>query len=262
MKKGISYYYGYKVDKNERAKKIKQAGFDCVITNQDPRFDEQNGTMTEQVETFDKYGLEISSLHNQYKTEELPNFWLDNEIGEKLEKTLIHDILTAQKYKIKCVVVHMLGEYSEFGEKRLKRILKTCAETGVYLAVENIDEKRPFLDIFENIDDPYLRFCYDSCHNNCFDPEIDYLGKYGKKLVCLHLHDNSGFYDDHTLNRFGTIDWDKLAQKLATLDTSNLVLDYEMIMNKNKEKVTADEVLAETYKQAVELEKMIEKYKK
>ena len=261
MKKGISHFYGYNLDKDLRTGFIKEIGFDSVITNQDPRFNDSNGTIEEQIQIFKKYGIEISSLHNQYKQSELPNFWIDNPVGDKLEKTLKFDIDTAARYNIKCVVVHMEGEYSEFGEKRLLRILDYCREKNVALAVENIDCKRPFKDIFEKNDHPNLRFCYDSGHNNCFDPEIDYLEKYGDKLICLHLHDNNGLEDEHTLNKFGTIDWDKIARELAKLNTDNLVLDYEMIMCAHKDEVSADECLRETYRQACELEKMIEYYK-
>lgn len=262
MKKGISFFYGYISDAEIRTKKIKETGFDCVITNQDPRLDDQNGNIEKQMKLFEKYGLKVSSLHNQYKACELENFWLDNEIGDRLERTLKYDILTAQKYGIKCVVAHMIGDYNKIGEDRIKRVLDLCNETGVALAIENINHKNIFFDIFKNIDHPYLKFCYDSGHNNCFDPSFDYLEKYGDKLICLHLHDNMGQNDDHTLNKYGNIDWDKIAQKLAKCDTENLVLDYEIFMIKHKEDVSEDECLQETFKQACELEKMIEKYKK
>lgn len=261
MKKGISHYYGYDIDKEFRAKLIKEVGFDCVITNQDNKFYAQNGTIEEQVKFFKKYGLKISSLHNQYNAAELPNFWLDNSMGDRLEDILKFDIETASKYGIKCVVVHMKGEYNQVGEKRLLRVLDFCKKKNVALAVENIDEQKLFFDIFEKINHPFLKFCYDSGHNHCFDPEIDYLEKYGDKLICMHLHDNAGKRDEHTLNRFGTIDWEKIAKKLAKLDTENLVLDYEVLMCSHANEVTAEECLNETFKQAKELDKMIEKYK-
>ena len=260
MKKGISFYFGYDSDYKERAKRIKEIGFDTVMTNQDERFIYQNGDTIAQMEVFNNNNLNVSSLHNKYKTNELEHFWKNDEIGEKLEKNLIFDILTANKYNFKCVVVHMIGEYNKIGEDRLKRILNICENNNVFLAVENIDYKQPLIDIFDNIDHPYLKFCYDSGHNNCFTPEIDYLEKYGDKLVCLHLHDNNGKQDQHTINKFGTINWDNLAKKLAKLDIDDISLDYEILMY-GGEKAPEDEVLKETYNQAVELEKMILKYK-
>lgn len=260
MKKGISFYYGYNTPKEERAKLIKDIGFDCVMTNQDERFNNENGTIEEQMELFKQNGLGVSSLHNRYISAELHNFWEDNAEGERLEKVLVSDILAAKKYGFKCVVVHMIGNYSKVGEERLKKILDLCRETNIYLAVENINYPKIFFDIFENIHDPYLKFCYDSGHNNCFDPEYDYLENFKDKLVCLHLHDNSGKADDHTLKKFGTIDWDKIARKLAKIDLTNVSLDYEMLMHQ-KYGATELEVLQETIKEATELEEKINYYK-
>ena len=263
MKKGISFYFGYNTNIHSRGKMIKAAGFDCVMANQDPRLNVHNGNFETQIKIFKKNNLEGSSLHNQYKTEELENFWLDNDVGKRLEETLKLDILAAQKYGFKCVVVHMMGNFSEFGKLRLLRILDLCEECNVFLAVENIDYKQPFKDIFDNISHPYLKFCYDSGHNNCFDPEIDYLSLYGDKLVCLHLHDNNGKSDEHTLNEYGTINWQEIARKLAKLDTDNLSLDYEMLFYSDIEIELSDmECLKEIYKQACELESMILEYKK
>lgn len=261
MDKGICFYFGYNVDKFESGKLIAESGLNTVMTCADPRFINENGDMDTQMQIFKENGLKVSSLHNQYRTEELENFWRDNKIGEKLEKTLILDIKTAKKYGFKCVVVHMMGEFNDFGKARLLRVLNECEKNNVYLAIENIDHEHPLTEIFENVHHPYLKFCYDSGHNNCFDKDFDYLSKYGDKLVCLHLHDNNGTRDQHTLNRYGTIDWNKLAQKLARLDLSNISLDYELLFYEGK-KPEVHECLREVYNQACELERLINKYKK
>ena len=260
MQKGISYFFGYSdISKEQRVKLISESGFDCVITSQDERFEKQNGDINFQVNLFKENGLNLSSLHNQYITSELPNFWLENEIGEKLEKNLIKDLETAKQYGFKCVVVHMIGTYNKVGEERLKRVLKKCEELNVPIAIENIDHQHPFIDIFENFSSPYLKFCYDSGHNNCFDKEFNYLEKYGDKLICLHLHDNDGTADQHTLARFGTIDWETLAKRLAKLDLTNVSLDYEMLMKVNGD-LDAKQCIQETKKMADKLESAIKKY--
>lgn len=260
MDKGITFYFGYDIEKTKRAKLISECGFNTVMTNQDPRFVNQNGTIEEQIEIFKNNNLKVSSLHNQYKTEELTFFWQDCLIGDKLEETLIFDIETAHKYGFKCVVVHTMGKFNEIGKNRLLRILDVCEKNNVFLAIENIDYQQPILDIFKNINHPYLKFCYDSGHNNCFDRDFDYLSNFGDKLICLHLHDNNGLRDQHTLNRFGTINWTALAQKLSKLDLSNVSLDYELLMYEG-EKPNEIECLKETFNQACDLEKMINQFK-
>ena len=81
MKKGISFNFGFVYDDiEEQVKAIKDAGFDCVMTNADPSMDSENGTIKQQVKLFKKYGLELSSLHMQYKRENLPHFWRKTQL--------------------------------------------------------------------------------------------------------------------------------------------------------------------------------------
>lgn len=278
MKKGISFYYGFKVSPEERAQKIGEAKFDCVITSNDKNFKKQNGSIRRQLRLFKKNNIGLSSLHMQYKTEELPYFWQESKIGDKIEKTLKQDVKTAKKFGFSCVVVHLKGEPNKIGYDRLNRVLKLCEKLKLPLAIENIDDQNCFLRTFENVKSDYMLFCYDSGHNHCFDPEFDYLTQFGDKLIALHLHDNLGpnvtkeqlvelnvkkndcVVDLHTLNKYGNIDWDLIAQKLAKVPRE-INLDYEMLLYARKNE-TQEEVLNEVNTQACELEKMIEKYKK
>lgn len=258
MNKGISFYFGYKIDYKKRAKMIKNAGFDCVITNADKHFNKQNGSIRKQIKEFKKVGLKLSSLHMRYDSSKLKYFFEDHKYGDKIERDLIKDLKIAKKYGFSCVVVHLKEEPTEIGFNRIRRVLNVCEKLDIPLAIENIDCQNVFVKTFENIDNKYLKFCYDSGHNNFFDGYFDYLGKYGDKLVCLHLHDNDGTDDQHTLNKYGSIDWDELAKKLAKCNEVNL--DYELLMNV-KGKFDARGALDECYKQACELENLILKYR-
>lgn len=255
--KGISFYYGYDSNYKKRAKLIKETGFECVMTNADPKFNKQNGTIRKQVRIFKKLGLKLSSLHMTYKGKELYNFFLDNEIGDKIEKRIIKDLHIAKKYGFNCVVVHLEGEESKIGFDRIERILKVCEKVNVPIALENLIHNEIILEhLFEkHKDNPHLKFCYDCGHNHCFTPNYDFLEKYGDKLACLHLHDNEGDEDSHTLNRYGNIDWKELASKLAKCNEVNL--DYELLMYKRLNTDTEEDVLKTCYNQARELEKDI-----
>lgn len=258
MKKGISLFFGYDVGAENLPKLIKKAGFDCVITSADERFNKQNGTIDEQIKRLKENGIELSSLHMTYDASELHAFWEEGKKGEELKERLIKDVKIAKKYGFTCVVVHLAGEYSEIGKQRLMQVLKVCKDLDVPLAIENIDQQKLFLKVFENIEDDYLRFCYDSGHNNVFDKDFDYLDKFGDKLITLHLHDNDGTKDAHTLNDFGNIDWQKLGKKLAKYKNQLFSLDYELLMKCGSEFFTPEEWLAKAKAQADELEKIIE----
>lgn len=260
MEKGISYFFGYKVGAKNLAKLIKDAGFDSVITSADKRFNKENGRISYQIKKLKKYGLKPSSLHFTYNASELHYFWEEGKEGECLKKNLIKDVKIAKKYGFKCVVVHLFGKYSEIGEKRLKEVLDVCEKLNVPLAVENINDKETFVKTFENIKHKMLRFCYDSGHGNVFDKDFDYLSEYRDKLICLHLHDNNGKTDQHTITKYsGTIDWHKIAKILAKCP--EVSLDYEILNRVDNVPKDPKQFLMEAYSQALELEKLIELYK-
>lgn len=258
MDKGISFYWGFDEDFETRAKILNTIGYDCVITNADPKFNKQNGTIRQQIQVFKQYNLKLSSLHMRYNAKDLPYFWTKSHKGNWMEKRLVKDVKIASKYGFKCVVTHLKGIPAPIGLKRLERILKVCEKYNMPLAIENTENIACFMYTFKNINHKFLKFCYDSGHANCFNPEIDFLSDFGDKLICLHLHDNMGQNDDHTLNKYGSIDWDKLAQKLAKINY-NGSLDYETLMVVKHNETMLD-VAKEVYNQASELEKLIEKY--
>ena len=257
MNKGISFYFGYKISPQERAKLIHDYGFDTIITNADPKFNYQNGTLRKQMKIFKKYDLKPPSLHQQYNLEDLHYFWEEGAKGEELKKRLIKDVKLAHKYNFTCVVVHLDGKWSEIGRQRLLDVLKVCHKYNKPLAIENIHCQKLFVKVFDEIQDDMLRFCYDSGHNNTFDKDFDYLEKYGDKLITLHLHDNDGSSDMHTLNKFGNINWKRIGEKIAKHKNQLFSLDYEIFMSRTKQDIKAEECLKEVKKQADELESII-----
>lgn len=224
MHKGMRFYFGYKIDKKQRAKLIKDAGFDSVITSNDKKYQKLNGSLRFQVKQFKKHGLRPSSLHMRYETEDLPYFWLQGRKGEKLKKTLIQDVKHAKKFGFNCVVVHLIGSYSEVGKERLLKVLEICQKLNIPLAVENIGEKEIFNDVLKNISHPMLKICFDVGHQNFVDKNFDVVKNYDKSIIALHLHNNNGEKDQHTI--YGTVDWASLGRKLK--NHKDISLDFEL----------------------------------
>ena len=255
MNKGICFFFGFKMTPEERVKTIKRAGFNCVITSNDKKFKKQNGSLKAQINLFKKYGLKVSSLHMSYDEKDLPYFFLKGLRGFLMERKLKNEVKLAKKYGFNCVVVHLGGMPSKVGIERLKRVLKVCHQTNIPLAIENLQYNDTFFAVFKQIDDPYLKFCWDVGHSHFASNDFDFSKEYGDKLVALHLHDNDGTWDMHTLNKYGTINWHKIAKYLATVN-NDINLDYEILMV-YRQNETADEVANEVFNQACQLEKMI-----
>ena len=224
MNKGMRFYFGYDIDKKERAKLIKEAGFDCVITSNDKKYQALNGTLKFQVKQIKKYGLSPSSLHMRYESEDLPDFWKEGKKGELLKKILIQDVKNAYKYGFSCVVVHLVGEYSEIGKTRLLKVLDICQKLNIPLAIENIGYKKLLIDVFDNISHPMLKACFDVGHQNFVDKDFDMTQFCDEKIIALHLHNNNGLQDQHSLA--GNIDWEELGSKLK--NHTDISLDFEL----------------------------------
>ena len=189
----------------------------------------------------------------RYNTNDLYSFWEKGKKGRKLTQNLIKDVKTAKKHGFTCVVVHSKGqEYNKIGENRLKKVLKICEKKKIPLAIENISCGHIFFDIFKNIKSEYLKFCLDVGHNNCLNKDYDYLGNYGNQLIALHLHNNDGTSDQHTIN--GNIDWEKLGKKLK--NHKELSLDFELLPRTIT--LPAQNFLQEAKRLADNLEKYIE----
>ncbi|MBP3345292.1 MAG: sugar phosphate isomerase/epimerase [Clostridia bacterium] len=256
MKKGITFYFGYHLSPEDKARLIAEAGFDCVMTSD--ALPQQNSPLENQVKFLKKYNLSPSSLHMRYKTRHLPRMWKRGAGGERLKELLIEDVLSAAEHGFKCVVVHAIGRFSKIGKQRFLEVLDVCEKHGIPLAFENLSKnKKLLIKIFENIDHPYLKACFDCGHQNIWFKKFDFVDFFGDKLITLHLHDNCGRKDDHTINRFGTIDWKKIADKLRPYK-DKLSLDYELLLHVKDPNQTAEEFLAEAKAQADELERMIE----
>lgn len=256
---GIRFYFGFDDDPVERMQKIKDHGFDCIFTSPNKKYTPQNGTLAEQVATAKRLGLKLSSLHSSYNSPKLPLFWKKGLQGYLIERKLAKEIAIAKKYNFTCLVVHLDGKYSEVGKNRLLRLLAIAEKYDMPLAIENLDNEELFIEVFKNIEHPYMKFCYDVGHQNCFTPNFDVINKYGDKLVTVHLHDNNGKKDEHTLNLYGTVDWDKVARDLARFQ--EVYLDYELTMA-DKHGLSDEEILDICLKQGKDLEFLISKYRR
>lgn len=258
MDKGICLFIGFNGDIKTRVLKMKEVGFTHIMTSADKRFNKQNGTLKSQVKLFKEVGLKLSSLHSSYNKEELPEFFKDSKIGHKIEKQLIKEVKIAKKYGFKCLVVHIKGEGSLVGLERTKRILKVCEKFNMPIAIENLRAEKGFYYLMENIDHPYLKMCYDVGHNNVFEKDVNLVQKFKDKIICFHLHDNDGLADQHTLNELGSIDWKQKAKDFKLIKQIPS-LDYEILMYHKPNNITEDYVITQTYKNACELEELINK---
>ncbi len=233
MKKCINLYYDYSIDTLKKFEDIISLGYDGVLLEvNDSKY---SMTISEQVEFARNHGLEIPMIHCSYYEPDLDNFWLDNIIGDSVEKMYIDQIYSIKDLGVKDFVVHLCGTKdticSPVGITRLHRMLDVCSKCNIDLNIENLHSYDQLMYVFDNIKHPNLKFCFDCGHANFLTPGKPILELLNPLCVNLHLHDNFGVTDDHFVLGMGNIDIDALCVNLANLNP-NVMLTSEIKFKK------------------------------
>ena len=182
-----------------------------------------------------KHNLVINQLHALWDSS------FKNEGEYDMFNYYERAIYAASILKAKYVVVHLIplngfylwekADYEKIvdtNKELINRLLPSARKYNVCIAVENL----PFLELgeffspsgtlkfVEEINDPNVVMCLDTGHFNMFREEkiYDFLLKAGNKIGCLHIHDNNGTTDSHTIPYLGTFDWKMFFDKVGTRD--------------------------------------------
>ena len=124
----------------------------------------------------------------------------------------------------------------------LKKFAPAAVENGVKICIENMFSRNasgnlPFYDakttcdiidrLNDSVDQEVFGACYDVGHANVTGKSIyDDICTLGKRLVCVHIHDNDGIHDQHlipftqkhSIERTNTTDWAGLCNGLAEIN--------------------------------------------
>ena len=254
MELGICSTFGYKLTFEERIKLIKDAGFESVMIWWGENTKENENEQKAQPEIIRKNNLKLENAHFSFAG--IDSIWKDSSDGDDLLKKYLSYIDDCKTYEISAAVMHVTGNdnpplYGKLGLDRFKKIIEKAEKNKITIALENV--WRPdYLDyIFSNIKSDYLKFCYDSGHENCFTKDFDYLLKYGGKLAALHLHDNDGTKDQHSFPFSGTVDWKRIMKKLKEINYKGvLALEIDAQYSDVYKDYTAEAYLLEAKKRA------------
>jgi len=95
---------------------------------------------------------------------------------------------------------------------------KKAADKNVRIAIENIFEDEPsnLLLLMEEMGSEHFGLCFDAGHFNLFSriPLGEWLDRISQYIIELHLHDNSGRFDDHRAIGDGTFDFETLFSRM------------------------------------------------
>lgn len=148
--------------------------------------------------------------------------WSEGAEGDEITERYCREIKAASALGVHTGIAHVTWGLTTIpdapgpvGLERFRRIADCAAEHGFTVAIENSVYPGHVYAVLDNITCAAFGHCYDSGHHNAFAPDEDYLGKYGDRLAAMHMQDNEGKRDLHIMPFDGTIDWKRVASKLA-----------------------------------------------
>lgn len=118
--------------------------------------------------------------------------------------------------------------FTEMNIKFFSEFYPLLEEYGVNLLCENTtkknmpdwyfpvsgDELREFV---KAADHPHVHACWDTGHCNCEGNQYEQMTVLGEDLYALHINDNTGRGDEHTIPYFGTVNMDDVMHALIDI---------------------------------------------
>lgn len=209
-----SYLVKGKGSAEDRLRAMRDAGFDYICLSRS-LFTGKGATP----ELCERLGMEYDNIHLTCDNTSL--IWFDTLDGEAIADRYVNEIRMASEAGVHTGIVHVTWKRTPVppddptvGYSRYDRIAETAVKYGFRIAVENSAYEKQLFAVLDHYGAPFYH-CFDCGHRNCFTPQIDYLAKYGDRLIATHIHDNEGLNDHHLLPFDGSIDWEDLAARFA-----------------------------------------------
>ncbi len=180
-------------------------------------------------------GLCYDTLHAPFKGI-MNAIWQEGDEGEDTLRQLTDCVDLCAEIGAPIAVVHLsAGDNppppTDIGRGRFIRLVEHAVGKGVKIAFENQRKLANIAWAFEELRDvPEVGFCWDCGHEGCFTPGRRYMPLFGSRLICTHIHDNSGVLnkDQHLIPFDGNLDFGYVAEALRGADpTVPLVLELK-----------------------------------
>lgn len=206
-------------------KTIAELGFGATFTG----VEKSDRRQAELAELFAANGVTYETLHAPFG--HINDIWLDCEGGEAMCEELLTCIDRCAVAGVPIAVVHLSSgmtppTITDLGRARWEKIVNHAVAKGVKLAFENQRMLANLAWAMEAF--PEQGFCWDCGHEACFTGGREYMPLFGKRLICTHIHDNSGEFnaDNHQLPFDGKLNYARFAEHIRNSGyTGSLMLE-------------------------------------
>lgn len=190
-----------------------------------------------------KLGMTVQSFHTPHGGQ-LQLWNPDDPLRDATTQKFLDCIDACAQFEVPIAVMHgWQGLQYTFPEEPLDfsafdRIVDYAEAKKVSVAFENLEGEEYLHALMTRYRSrPYVGYCWDSGHDNCYPHKLDFLKSFGDRLIMTHLHDNLGMRDPggvpttlddlHLLPCDGNIHWERAIQRLKNLPRQK-ILNFEL----------------------------------
>lgn len=173
----------------------------------------------------DSIGLTCEQAHSYFTS------GLDEEAFKRRYDYIPKEFHIASILGAKSIVVHPINEYSfEQNLEYIKRFIPFAHKYNILMAIENVwgvendkicpvTTSRPdeFVRFLDTLNDDHVVACLDIGHaemNQLGTSSIEMIKALGKRLYCLHIHDNNKWCDAHEIPYTHDIPFNAILEEL------------------------------------------------
>ncbi len=210
-------------------------------------------------------GIHYETLHAPF--DHINDMWLEGEGGDAMLRELTACVDACVIAGVDIAVVHLSSgdnapSITDLGRARFSSLVDYAAKKGVRIAFENQRKLANLSWAFETFTDTdTVGFCWDCGHENCFTPGREYMPLFGDRLICTHIHDNSGIYNEdlHLIPFDGTNDFERIAGQLRRSSfQGSLMLEVIASVTSRYDTVSVEDYLQKAYTAISRLAAMVE----
>lgn len=235
---GFSLQPSYGCEQGRVMELLCEAGFSAVspIWSDEPALD----TLASYAA---KHNIAIQSLHAP-RGGVAPLWTPEDPLSGQVEQRITHCIDACARFQIPIMVMHgwqgvhytFPGEPLDFSA--FDRLVEHAEKSKVCIAFENLEGEEYLEALMTRYRElACVGFCWDSGHDNCYPHNLDFLARFGDRLVMTHLHDNLGLRDPggvpstkddlHLLPFDGKISWEQALGRLKDMPKQK-ILNFEL----------------------------------
>ena len=258
---GINLYARKEMKMEDYVRIISELGFDTVFSGVKPREE-----MDRTAELLSKVGINYDTLHAPFG--HINDMWYAGEEGDAMYAELTDCIDACVRVGAPIAVLHLSSGNqapppTDIGRGRFIDLVDYAAGKGIKIAFENQRKLGNIAWAFEEFAEAEnVGFCWDCGHEACFTHGRQYMPLFGDRLICTHIHDNNGVYNEdlHRLPFDASLDFGRITTQIRESGFEGALMLEVMGYKPYYDNISGEEFLIRAASAAKRLREMVQTF--